>query len=90
MLNGAFTDPRITKVVHGAESDVAWLQRDFGLYLVGAFDTGQAARLLQLPAFSLAHLLKRICGVEADKAHQARTHMYVCCACACSCARVCM
>ena len=70
VLNETLTDPRVTKVVHGAESDVAWLQRDFGLYLVGAFDTGQAARVLELPAFSLAHLLKAICGVEADKAHQ--------------------
>ena len=70
VLNATLTDPRVTKVVHGAESDVAWLQRDFGLYLLGAFDTGQAARVLELPAFSLAHLLKAICGVEADKAHQ--------------------
>eukprot|EP00964_Phaeocystis_antarctica_P056264 scaffold33188_cov63-Phaeocystis_antarctica.AAC.4 len=70
VLNETLTDPRVTKVVHGAESDVAWLQRDFGLYLVGAFDTGQAARVLELPAFSLAHLLKKVCGVEADKSHQ--------------------
>jgi len=28
--------------MHGADHDVLWLQRDFGLYLVNLFDTGQA------------------------------------------------
>ena len=29
------------QVLHGADSDVKWLQRDFGLYIVNMFDTGQ-------------------------------------------------
>jgi len=37
---------------------------------VGAFDTGQAARVLEMPSFSLAHLLKAYCGVSANKAYQ--------------------
>jgi exosome complex exonuclease RRP6 len=40
ILNRVFTAPRIVKVFHGADSDVLWLQRDFGLYLVNLFDTG--------------------------------------------------
>ena len=41
VLNDVLTNPRVTKVMHGADSDVLWLQRDLGLYLVGVFDTGQ-------------------------------------------------
>ena len=39
-LRGVFDDPTITKVLHGANSDVMWLQRDFGIYIVNMFDTG--------------------------------------------------
>ncbi|XP_021366504.1 exosome component 10-like [Mizuhopecten yessoensis] len=70
ILNSVFTDPSIVKVFHGADSDVDWLQRDFGLYVVNMFDTGQAARVLNLARFSLAHILKAYCGVEADKQYQ--------------------
>jgi len=65
-----FADPNIVKVLHGADSDVLWLQRDFGLYIVNMFDTCQAARSLNFPSFSLAHLLKKYCSVNADKKHQ--------------------
>ena len=41
-----FTDPKITKVLHGADMDIKWLQRDCGLYIVNMFDTGQASRCL--------------------------------------------
>ena len=69
-LLGVFTDPGIVKVMHGADSDVLWLQRDFGLYVVNMFDTGQAARELQYSLFSLAFLLKRLCHVDTDKSFQ--------------------
>ena len=39
-------------------------QRDFGLYLVNLFDTGQAARVLSLPSAGLAFLLDHYCGVK--------------------------
>ena len=58
------------QVLHGADSDVVWLQRDFGVYIVNMFDTGQAARVLELPSFGLAHLLKEFCGVDANKQYQ--------------------
>uniref|UniRef100_A0A8C0V2E9 Exosome complex component 10 n=1 Tax=Cyanistes caeruleus TaxID=156563 RepID=A0A8C0V2E9_CYACU len=70
ILNETFTDPAIVKVLHGADSDVEWLQRDFGLYLVNVFDTHQAARLLNLGRHSLDHLLKLYCSVDADKKYQ--------------------
>ncbi|CAG9781676.1 unnamed protein product [Diatraea saccharalis] len=69
-LNQIFTDPKKLKVFHGAEHDVLWLQRDFGVYLVGLFDTHQAARALRLPSLSLKHLLMQYCGVNADKKFQ--------------------
>ncbi|CAM9785859.1 unnamed protein product [Ectocarpus sp. 6 AP-2014] len=65
-----FSDPNIVKVFHGSDSDVLWLQRDLGLYLVNMFDTGQAARQLGLPSFGLAHLLERFCDFVPDKKHQ--------------------
>ncbi|NXO04235.1 EXOSX protein, partial [Rhinopomastus cyanomelas] len=70
ILNETFTDPAIVKVVHGADSDVEWLQKDFGLYLVNMFDTHQAARLLNLGRHSLDHLLKLYCSIDTDKQYQ--------------------
>jgi exosome complex exonuclease RRP6 len=39
-LRPIFDDQNIVKVLHGADHDVEWLQRDFGLYVVNMFDTG--------------------------------------------------
>ena len=58
------------QVFHGADMDIGWLQRDFGLYVVNMFDTGQASRVLGLERFSLAFLLKNYCNVIADKQYQ--------------------
>ena len=66
-----FANPNIVKVMHGADSDIPWLQRDFGIYVVNLFDTGRAARAL--PTFSsagLAYLLRKYAHFEADKKHQ--------------------
>lgn len=70
LLNEIFTNPKIVKVFHGADFDVEWLQKDFGVYLVNMFDTGQAARILNFSSFSLAFLLATICGINADKKYQ--------------------
>ncbi|XP_067826748.1 exosome component 10 [Heptranchias perlo] len=70
ILNEVFTDPSIVKVFHGADSDVEWLQRDLGLYVVNMFDTHQAARTLNLGRHSLDYLLKQYCDVQADKRYQ--------------------
>ncbi|XP_012578007.1 PREDICTED: exosome component 10 [Condylura cristata] len=70
ILNESLTDPAIVKVFHGADSDIEWLQKDFGLYVVNMFDTHQAARLLNLGRHSLDHLLKHYCNVDSNKQYQ--------------------
>ncbi|XP_075920161.1 exosome complex component 10-like isoform X2 [Petromyzon marinus] len=70
ILNEAFTNPNIVKVFHGADSDIEWLQRDLGLYVVGLFDTHPAARSLGLARNSLAHLLMHYCSLSTDKQYQ--------------------
>lgn len=70
LLNGVFTNPKIVKVFHGSDSDILWLQRDFGLYVVSLFDTGQAARVLGYPSAGLAYALYRHCNINANKAFQ--------------------
>jgi len=68
--NAWTTNPEILKVLHGADRDVLWLQRDFGVYIVNMFDTGQASRVLNFPSFALSHLLLKYCDVKAQKQYQ--------------------
>ncbi|EPB86354.1 hypothetical protein HMPREF1544_06893 [Mucor circinelloides 1006PhL] len=70
MLNEYFANPDIVKVLHGAESDIIWLQRDFGLYIVNLFDTYFPTKVLDFPHHSLAYLLKTYCNFDADKKYQ--------------------
>ena len=70
LLNTAFTHPDKVLVLHGADHDILWLQRDLGLYVTNLFDTFQAARALQFGALSLAFLLLRYTNFEADKRFQ--------------------
>lgn len=65
-----FADPSVVKILHGSDHDVEWLQRDFGLYVVQMFDTGQAARVLSYESASLAYLLSKFVNVRADKSLQ--------------------
>lgn len=69
-LNEVMADPSKVKVLHGAEHDVLWLQRDLGIYLVGLFDTYHASNVLAMPQHSLAYLLHRYVSFEADKRFQ--------------------
>ena len=55
---------QVVKVFHGADRDILWLQRDFGIYVANMFDTGQAARVLSLQGHGLGFLLQSLCGVE--------------------------
>ncbi|KFK35633.1 hypothetical protein AALP_AA4G016400 [Arabis alpina] len=69
-LREFFKDPKKKKVMHGADRDIIWLQRDFGIYVCNLFDTGQASRVLKLERNSLEFLLKHYCGVAANKQYQ--------------------
>ncbi|CAK7236138.1 exosome nuclease subunit [Sporothrix bragantina] len=70
ILNEVFADPTKLKVFHGASSDIVWLQRDLGLYIVGLFDTYFACDCLEYSKRSLAFLLERFVNFEADKKYQ--------------------
>uniref|UniRef100_A0A182JDM0 Exosome complex component 10 homolog n=1 Tax=Anopheles atroparvus TaxID=41427 RepID=A0A182JDM0_ANOAO len=70
VLNEVFTDRKKLKVLHGSISDVEWLQRDLGLYLVNMFDTAEAARVLQFSRIGLQFLLKHYCKIDTDKTFQ--------------------
>ncbi|KAL8273481.1 hypothetical protein Esti_002547 [Eimeria stiedai] len=70
-LNRLTANPSILKILHGASSDVVWLQRDFSVYLVNVFDTAVAARALALPGgASLANLHKFYLNRRTDKTLQ--------------------
>ncbi|GAA6024428.1 hypothetical protein JCM11491_001731 [Sporobolomyces phaffii] len=69
-LNEFLTDPAWIKVLHGANSDIVWLQRDFGLYIVGLFDTYHATHVLGYAQHSLASLLDMYTDFVPDKRYQ--------------------
>ena len=64
MLTKQCLQPQVIKVMHGADWDIIWLQRDFGIYIASLFDTGQAARVLSHPRYGLGHMLERLCRVK--------------------------
>jgi hypothetical protein len=46
--------------MHGADRDIVWLQRDFGIYVCNLFDTGQVCLSFWIrPPFFFFFLLKR-------------------------------
>ncbi|KAI9440380.1 ribonuclease H-like domain-containing protein [Lactarius indigo] len=69
-LNEVFTYPSIVKALHGADSDVVWLQQDFDLYLVKMFDTFHVSKVFDFPRHGLAALLEMYCDFSPDKRHQ--------------------
>jgi exosome complex exonuclease RRP6 len=70
LLNQPFTNEEIVKVFHGAEMDIQWLQKDFGVFIVGLFDTFHASNLLEMEGHSLSFLLRFYCNFHADKKYQ--------------------
>jgi ribonuclease D len=69
-LAGVLENPRITKVMHGADNDISGLKRDFGFSLYGLFDTLLAARYLGLAKCNLAYLMQNYFNVRTDKRFQ--------------------
>ncbi|CAI9289671.1 unnamed protein product [Lactuca saligna] len=69
-LREIFKDPTKRKVMHGADKDILWLQRDFGIYVCNMFDTGQASRVLKMERNRLDYLLIYFCGVATNKEYQ--------------------
>lgn len=69
-LNNIFCNPSIIKVFHGANQDILWLQKDFGVYVVNMFDSYQASLHLSLDKHSYASLVLRYCKVNLDKTNQ--------------------
>ena len=70
VLNEVFANPTILKAFHGSTSDMIWLQRDLGIYIVGLFDTYHAACALKLGGRGLAFLLQQYCHFNAQKQYQ--------------------
>lgn len=66
-LNQVFADPNILKILHGSHSDIIWLQRDFGIYVVGLFDTYHASVALEYPMHGLAYLLENFTDFTPNK-----------------------
>lgn len=57
MLNTWTTNPNLVKIFHGCDSDIKWLQKDFGIYLVNVIDTFRIAQKFRT-SNSLGALLK--------------------------------
>ena len=67
ILNEIFTDPSLVKIFHGADSDILWLQRDFGIYVVNMFDTHKCCNVLAYEQTSLSHLLEKFFQIKTCK-----------------------
>jgi ribonuclease D len=69
-LSPVLADPRIAKVLHGADYDVTTLKRDFGFELRGLFDTMIAARFLGMTEIGLQAVARDLLGVAISKDSQ--------------------
>lgn len=65
-----FADPKIQKVFHAGDYDLATLKRDYGFEFVNLFDTMLAATALAEPSIGLAALLEKYLGVVMEKKYQ--------------------
>ena len=63
-------EPKVEKVLHGADYDLRVLDRDLGARVVHLRDTQVAAQLLGEPLTGLAALIEREAGVTLDKKFQ--------------------
>jgi ribonuclease D len=69
-LAAAMADPRLVKVLHGADYDVTTLKRDFGFSFTSLFDTMIAARLIGKSELGLVAVARDELGVTLTKTNQ--------------------
>jgi ribonuclease D len=69
-LAPALANPRLVKVLHGADYDVTTLKRDFGFTFQALFDTMLAARLLGRSELGLVAVARDELGVTLTKTNQ--------------------
>jgi len=69
-LSDIFADPKVVKILHGADYDIVCLKRDYGFEFRHVFDTLVGAQLLGLPKIGLGDLIKAYFGVHLEKAYQ--------------------
>jgi ribonuclease D len=69
-LAAPLADPRIVKILHGANYDVLCLKRDYGFTFCNLFDTMIAAQISGIPKYGLADLVESFFGVTLDKRFQ--------------------
>src|SRR5262245_17520024 len=69
-LHKVMADPKVAKVLHGADYDVTTLKRDFGFVFAGLFDTMIASRFLGLPAIGLQAVALAELGIALSKDSQ--------------------
>lgn len=67
ILNEPFSNFNILKVFHGAASDIVWLQRDFGIYVVNMIDTFEFMKALNFQKKSYQALVLHSAGINLDK-----------------------
>jgi ribonuclease D len=65
-----FADPRIVKLFHAADNDLAYLKRLYGFPVVTLFDTAVAARFLGATALGLDGLIASYLGETPVKSRQ--------------------
>ena len=63
-------NPKIEKVIHGADYDIRSMYRDFGISIVNLFDTQLASMYMGWTETSLEAVVGRHFGVELDKKYQ--------------------
>lgn len=70
VLDPVFSDPKVEKVLHGAEYDVICLERDFKFRIVNLFDTRTACRTLGYSRSGLGDLIEQVLEVKINKRYQ--------------------
>lgn len=66
-----FENPNILKIFYGGGSDLLWLNRDFGIFVVNYFDIYNACLFHdKREDCSLVGLLSRYCKVKIDRKYK--------------------